>query len=235
VTIDLGAVRAAEATRPLPGSSGQKRTPPPPASRLRRAGSTRRRLIAAGCLAVIAGGLVVALDGGGAHTTVPELRGLRVAAAESALTSKRLKYTLASVPSPGTSPGQVVRQTPSAGSRTASGSVVGLSVAETPRWRPLSSFSGIDDGRSVAVQILGRRWRVNYEMSYTGTCLLIFTCLGPSAEAVNLQSGSGSEGFELNAGQNQTHTFATGPGTYRVDVRGGHDEARWAMTIEDFY
>jgi hypothetical protein len=99
----------------------------------------------------------------------------------------------------------------------------------------LTSFSGIDDGHSVPVQILGRQWRVTYEMSYIGTCLLLFTCLGPSAEVLNLRTGSSSEGFELNEGSSQSHTFRTGPGTYRLDITGGHDRARWAMTIEDFY
>ncbi len=301
VTIDLGAARAAEETRPLPGASSQKPPATPPARRVRRAGGRRRGLAVLACLALAAGILVLLLGGGAARTRVPDLRGLRAAAvykrarathvqpsfstrhsssprgiaiaqdpssgtrvdqgssvhvvlssgpppvnvpylvgessaaAETRLADDHLRYAVDLVPAPGSSAGQVVRQSPSVGTSAPSESTVELSVAEAPRWRALTSFSGVDDGRSVPVQILGRRWRVNYEMSYTGTCLLIFTCLGPSAEALSLKTGAGSEGFELSEGSSESHVFNTGPGTYRVAVKGGHDQARWSMTIEDFY
>jgi hypothetical protein len=177
----------------------------------------------------------VVLSSGPPPVSVPNLLGQSTAAAETALVGDGLKYSLSTIAAPGWSTGEVIRESPAAGLSAPRGSTVGLAVAEAPRWRPLTSFTGVDDGRSVPVQILGRRWRVNYEMSYTGTCLLIVTCLGPSAEAANLKTGSGSEGFELNEGSSQTHVFATGPGEYRVAVKGGHDQARWAMTIEDFY
>jgi hypothetical protein len=175
------------------------------------------------------------MSSGPPPVNVPYVVNESSATAEQRLSQDGLHYGVSYIPAPGSSAGEVVRQDPSAGTSAARGSTVGLAVAETPRWRPLSSFSGINDGHSVPVQILGRKWRINYEMSYTGTCLLIFTCLGPSAEVLNLKTGSGSEGFELNEGSAQSHIFNTGPGTYRVLVKGGHDRARWAMTIEDFY
>ncbi len=115
------------------------------------------------------------------------------------------------------------------------GSTVALSVAETPRWRPLTTFSGVNAGRSVAFRILGARWRVSYDMAFQGLCLLIVVCEGPSAEAVDLNTGSSFGGFELEEGRSQTHTFDSGPGLYNLVVSGGRDSARWSMTVEDYY
>jgi serine/threonine-protein kinase len=243
VTIDLGAMRSADATRPLPGARTQKPPPPPPGGQAGHApgggraatGWLRRGLAMLACLLVLAGILVVVLGRPGSRTTVPDLRGLSTAAARTRLSRDGLKYGLTYVAAPGSTAGEVLRQSPAPGTRVRRRSTVGLAVAEAPRWRPLTSFSGIDDGHSVPVQILGRQWRVNYEMSYSGTCLLLITCLGPSAEVLNLTTGSSSEGFELSEGSSESHTFRTGPGTYRLDVTGGDDRARWAMTIEDFY
>ncbi|HWW90839.1 MAG TPA: hypothetical protein VNY35_08685, partial [Solirubrobacteraceae bacterium] len=107
--------------------------------------------------------------------------------------------------------------------------------AEAPRWRPLTSFSGVDDGRSVPFRIRGNRWRVAYSMSYEGTCLLLFVCSGPSAQVRNLQDESSFGGFELGEGGHETHTLSGGPGLYELQVSGGRDSARWSMTVEDYY
>jgi hypothetical protein len=115
------------------------------------------------------------------------------------------------------------------------GSTVALSVAEAPRWRPLTTFSGVDDGSSVAFRIQGSRWRVRYSMSYRESCLLVVVCLGPSAKAQNLQSGASAGGFDLGEGPAQTHTFDGGPGLFRLSIAGGQDSARWSMTVDDYY
>ena len=72
-------------------------------------------------------------------------------------------------------------------------------------------------------------------MAYQGTCLLLLVCLGPSAQARDLQTGSSFGGFELGEGSSQTHTFHSGPGLYQLEVSGGRDAARWSMTVEDYY
>jgi hypothetical protein len=127
-----------------------------------------------------------------------------------------------------------MQQSPAADATVPSGSAVALSVAEAPHWRTLTSFSGVDDGRSVPFRILGKQWRVAYDMAYQETCLLVVLCFGPSAEVQDVQTGSGSGSFELGEG-NSTHTFRTGPGLYRLVVSGGRDSARWSMTVEDYY
>jgi hypothetical protein len=179
--------------------------------------------------------VAVVLSAGPPPVRVPQLVGQAATAAEQALTGDGLRYAVATVPAAGASAGAVLRQAPAAAASVPRGSTVTLSVAEAPRWRTLTTFAGVDDGESVPVQILGKRWRVSYSMSYEGTCLLVITCFGPSARALHAASGSTSGSFDLGEGSGQTHTFTSGPGVYRVQVSGGQDSARWSMTIQDYY
>ena len=177
----------------------------------------------------------VMLSAGPPPVPVPDVVGQSAESAESMLTNAGLRYGVTVVAAPGKSPNMVVRQSPAAPANPPRGSTVALSISETPRWRALTTFSGLDDGRSVPFRILGSRWRVSYSMAYQGTCLLLFICEGPSAEAVNLNTGSAFGSFELGEGESQTHVFNSGPGLYRLVVSGGRDAARWSMTVDDYY
>ncbi len=177
----------------------------------------------------------VVLSDGPPPVAVPAVIGRASASAESLITRAGLHYSANSVPAPGTAAGVVVGQVPAAAGTVPRGSTVALSIAETPRWRTLTTFAGVDDGTSVPIQILGSRWRVNYSMAYRGTCLLLILCEGPSAEAVNLKTGSGAGSFELSEGESETHVFDSGPGSYRLVISGGRDSARWTMTVQDYY
>ncbi len=177
----------------------------------------------------------VIFSSGPPPVAVPGVVGQPASSAESLLAGGGLRYAVEMVGAPGSTTGEVLHQTPAAGTTVASGATVALSVAEAPRWRPLTTFSGIDNGESVPFRILGSTWRVSYSMSYRGTCLLIITCFGPSAEATNIGTGSAVGGFDLSEGTSHSHTFATGPGLFRLDVAGGEDSARWSMTVEDHY
>ena len=185
---------------------------------------------------VTAGSTVsVVLSAGPPPVTVPAVVGQSAQRAQLTIRAAGLHSQTALVAAPGTSPGIVVSQTPAGSQSSPRGSTVALRVAETPRWRALTSFSGVDSGQSVVFRILGRHWRVTYGMSYQGTCELLVICQGPSAEARNMASGSTFGSFELGEGGEQTHTFDSGPGLYRLDVSGGNDSARWNMTVEDRY
>jgi hypothetical protein len=111
-------------------------------------------------------------------------------------------------------------------------STVTLFEAETPRWRPLTSFSG---GRSTVFSIRGRQWRIVYTMAFHGTCTWIFFCSGPSAQVVNAATGSTVDSFGLNDGATRTTTVSSGPGEYEIRVKPGGDEARWSLQVEDYY
>jgi hypothetical protein len=177
----------------------------------------------------------VVLSAGPPPVKVPGVVGQQASAAEGTLVSSGLRYHEAMEAVPGAAAGQVLHQTPAAEATVPRGTTVTLSVAEAPRWRPLTSFSGVDDGHSVPFRIRGSEWRVSYSMSYQGTCLLIVTCFGPSASAVNLQSSSTVDSFDLGEGSSETHTFKSGPGLYRLDIKGGQDSAQWSMAVEDHY
>jgi serine/threonine-protein kinase len=177
----------------------------------------------------------VVLSAGPPPVRVPGLVGQSSASAESLLANVGLRYGVTLVPAPGSVPGAVTKQSPGPAATIPRGSTVALSVSEAPRWRPLTTFSGVDSGQSVPFRILGSKWRVFYSMSYQGTCLLLVVCFGPSAEARNLRSNSTFGGFELGEGESLTHTFSSGSGLYRLLISGGRDSARWSMTVEDYY
>jgi serine/threonine-protein kinase len=177
----------------------------------------------------------VVLSAGPPPVRVPDVVGQPSSSAESLIANAGLRYALTLVPASGSTPDTVTLQSPRSAVTVPHGSTVALSVAEAPRWRALTSFSGVDDGRSVPFRIRGTRWRVLYSMAYQGTCLLLFVCSGPSAQAHDLPGESSLGGFELGEGGSQTHTFSSGPGLYQLQLSGGRDSARWSMTVEDYY
>jgi len=177
----------------------------------------------------------VILSAGPPPVKVPAVVGLSATSATRLLSGAGLRHTVAFVGAPGSTPNRVLKQAPTAPATVPRGASVALTVAETPRWRALTSFSGVDSGKSVPVGIRGNRWRVSYSMSYQGVCLLLFTCLGPSAHARDLKTDKSAGGFDLGEGDSETHEFDTGPGLYRVEIDGGTDSAEWSMTVEDYY
>jgi eukaryotic-like serine/threonine-protein kinase len=241
--IDLAAaathVTPAAVTRLLPrrAAAAPAGTPPP-----RRRGARRRRPHGAAigaALVLVAGALVAALvlsrSVGRTTVRVPGLVGQSSASAERELARSGLHYGVKLVAVPGAQPAVVTQQIPGAAATVARGSTIALSVAEAPRWRVLTSFSGVDSGHSVPFRILGSRWRVSYSMDYEGTCTLLVVCFGPSAQVEDLETGSSFGSFELGEGPSETHIYGSGPGLYRLDVSAGHDAARWSMTVADYY
>ena len=210
-----------------------------PAFSRRYAGSPAGRAIAqrplAGARVAEDSTVRVVLSAGPPPVHVPSVIGRSSAAAESLLASAGLRYRLTLIAAAGSTPGQVVHQSPATAVTVPRGSTVTISLAQAPQWRPLTTFAGVDDGRSAPFRIRGKQWRITYSMSYQGTCLLLVTCFGPSAKARNLQSNSTFGSFDLGDGSSQTHTFNSGPGLFRVEISGGEDSARWSMTVEDRY
>ncbi|HWC85142.1 MAG TPA: protein kinase [Solirubrobacteraceae bacterium] len=177
----------------------------------------------------------VVLSDGPPPIPVPQLVGRAGSQADTVLRGLGLRATVTPVPAPGIDPGLVTRESPAAGADLAPGSTVALSVAEQPRWRPLTSFSGEAGGRSVPFRILGTRWRVLYSMSYQGTCTLIFFCSGPSARVLHPAGGGTVTQFGLGEGGDKTQVFTSGPGLYQIAVGPGGDTAKWSLQVEDYY
>ncbi len=177
----------------------------------------------------------VTLSAGPPPVPVPTVVGESAGNAQAVLQSLGLRSTTIDVPAPGMTPGIVQKQDPPAKAAVAPGSTVTLSVAETPHWRALTSFRGENAGRSVPFRIRGTRWRVVYDMSYDGTCALIFICQGPHMHIAALRGGSTAPGFDLNDGDNQVQTYSSGAGVYQISISPGSDNARWSVKVEDYY
>jgi serine/threonine-protein kinase len=185
---------------------------------------------------VSGGSLVrVTLSAGLPPVAVPQLVGQPSPDAQATLSRLGLAAAVSQVAAPGVTPGLVVRQSPRAAADVAPHSRVALSVAETPRWRPLTSFAGDGDGQSVPFRIRGSRWRIVYGMAYDGTCTFIFFCNGPSAQVNNLNTGATINQFDLNDASGQTQVFNTGPGVFQVSVSAGSDSAHWQIRVQDDY
>lgn len=176
--------------------------------------------------------VTVTLSRGPAPVAVPLVVSEDATDAQSRLTALGLRYRVQTVPAPGIAAGTVSDQQPAAGQSAPVGSLVVLSVAEEPQWRPLTSFDG---RRSVVFRIRGDRWRVVYRMAYQGVCTFIFFCSGPHARVADLSSGAAVADFGLNSGSGQIETVHSGPGLYQVDVTPGGDTATWSLEVEDYY
>jgi serine/threonine protein kinase len=185
----------------------------------------------AGARVPVGSRLRLTLSRGPAPVEVPVVGGASSTAAAASFARLGLHTTVMEIAAPGVAPGTVIRTGPGAGRHIAKGSTVSLFVAETPRWRPLTT---ITDTRPVTLRIRGARWRVVYTMAYHGTCMWILFCSGPHA-TVSAASGASVAAFGMNDGGTQVQTFATKPGTYQVKVTPGGDEARWSMQVEDDY
>jgi hypothetical protein len=173
----------------------------------------------------------VVLSKGPRPIPVPSVTGKSQDDATKSLHAIRLGALIRSVPSPGTQPGVVTRQSPNAGHDLHQHQTVTLYVAEDPRWQPVTSFSGQGGGQSSTFKIQGSQWRVVYSMSYDGTCDFVIFCDGPSGQVLGPKSSS----FGMNDGSGQTKVFQTGPGIYQVQIHAGLDNARWSFTVEDWY
>ncbi len=178
--------------------------------------------------------IALMISAGPRPVAVPGVVGLDAGAAGTRLQASGLRDSIDTVPAPGVAAGTVTRESPPPAARAIPGSLVSLQVAETPRWRTLTTFSGGGDGQSVPFRILGSSWRAVTNMSYNGTCTFIIVCFGPHASVSRLDSGPAAGGFDLSDGS-ATKVFGSGPGTYQLGVSSGQDSANWSITVQDYY
>ncbi len=177
----------------------------------------------------------VSLSNGPPPIQVPRVTGQSSSPASAILSSLGLTVHVTSVPAPGVQPGVVTGQSPSAGHYVRPRAAIVLTVAETPRWRPLTSFAATGGGQSVPFTIRGTQWRVVYRMGFDGLCTLIFFCDGPTAQVIGLKDGSTIAQFGLNDGDDQTRVIHSGPGLYQVRITPGGDTASWSVAVQDYY
>ena len=167
---------------------------------------------------------------GPAPVHVLNVKSHNVADAQRSLNAIGLRTAVRQVPAPGATPGTVVGQSPARGSAPR-GSTVTLSVSEVPQWRTVTTFT---DSASGPFHIIGAHWRIVYRMAFRGTCTWILFCSGPSARVTDA-AGRYVAGFGLSNGDGQVQNFATGAGTYGVQVTPGADNADWSLEVQDNY
>jgi hypothetical protein len=177
----------------------------------------------------------ITLSAGPPPVRVPELVGNSSSEAQALLRSLKLRAKMTQVPAPGVKTGTVTAQWPSAGGSRPVGSPVSLSIAEPPRLRPLTTFSGTDAARSVPFRIRGERWELTYSMAYDDACTWIFICSGPTAKVTRVSDGSTIDQFDLGEGGSEHRVIKSGPGVYQVSVTPGSDNARWDIHVDDYY
>ncbi len=128
----------------------------------------------------------------------------------------------------------VTGQSTAAGHHLSVHSTVTLSVAETPTWKSVTSFSGTGGTHSIPFHIRGSQWRIVYSMSYDGTCDFVLFCDGPTAQVLGVGANSTDMSFGLNEGDSETRAFDAGPGEYQIAIKAGLDAARWSITVQDW-
>jgi serine/threonine-protein kinase len=179
--------------------------------------------------------VTVAISKGPRPVAVPPLTGKSSTTASTTLHKAGLNADVTTVPAPGTTPGLVVRQDPTAGHHLKPHDTVALFVAEVPSWHAVTSFSANSGGgQSVPFRIYGSQWRVVYSLAYNGTCDFVLFCNGPSAQLLGLGGNTTNDSFGLGKGSGKTKVFQTGPGVYQIDINPGWDDASWSIEVQDW-
>ncbi|HTU29708.1 MAG TPA: protein kinase [Solirubrobacteraceae bacterium] len=165
-----------------------------------------------------------------APVEVPLVVGETAGAARAKLGSLHLRTHTKTVPAPGIRPGTVTQQTPAGGHTVAAHGTVRLSVAEVPRWRTVTTFTG---GTSASFRIRGERWRLLVSASGTRHCTLLVFC---HSSQLRVLSGSATlRTLSLGDGINTPEVVASGPGIYRVTVDPASSSTRWSIRVQDDY
>ena len=131
--------------------------------------------------------VTVVVSRGAQPVKVPPLLTLSDRDARRLLADEHLHAHVLTGPDPGAAPGTVYKQEPAQSSEAPARSTVTLYEAESPSWKPLTSFVGNGSGRSVPFTIQGTQWRIVYSMGYTGACNILFLdqfCGGPTVAVV---------------------------------------------------
>jgi hypothetical protein len=179
--------------------------------------------------------VIAVLSAGPPPVAVPRVVGFSSDDAHSSLGQLGLRATIHEVPAPGVTAGTVTAQIPSAGVKLRPGATVSLSVAETPRWRAVETFTDRIGRASAPFRIRGTRWRIVYRMSYNGACTFLFFCMGPTAHVASPDEGTTLTTFSLNEGSDQVRSFRSGPGVYQIEITPGDDSASWSVQVQDYY
>jgi serine/threonine-protein kinase len=161
--------------------------------------------------------VTILISSGYPKSTVPPLRGSTLSDAEGALGVQNLHYTVVYASSQTIPAGQVMRQSPPAGSVMVQGHTVQLTVARAPQWKRLISQYGTDTYQSPPFKV-GEHWRIVYRCGITdpnsfATVLTEFSW--SSTDPLGPQ-----DSFSANTAGPELHTYypSSGAGTFQLQV-----------------
>jgi eukaryotic-like serine/threonine-protein kinase len=183
---------------------------PPPGTRLRR--PARIKLVIAS---------------GYPRAVVPSVENASLAAAESQLAAKHLRYHVVYRLDRQVPANQVIGQIPAAGATVYSGTRVRLTVARTHSWQPVQTQTGTGQFESDPFTVPAR-WRIRYHLT-TGRWGAALAQIGWRAEG----SFFGGDVFLARGGDPQTHVVSDGAGTYRLAVA-PYGGTSWSVEVDAF-
>jgi beta-lactam-binding protein with PASTA domain len=157
--------------------------------------------------------VTIVVASGYPRAIVPEVRNHDLAAAQSELASRGLRYRLVYRLTDAVPPGQVLAQIPEAGISVYQGAQVRLTVSRTLRWVRVFAMSGTEAFESDAFTVPDR-WRIRYRLDADafGLALARFAWT-PEGDLF----GGGT--FTANAaGTLRTYGVPDGAGTFRISV-----------------
>jgi serine/threonine-protein kinase len=161
------------------------------------------------------------------RAVVPNLRGTNVAAAETQLRAKHLRFRIRYRLAPRASANQVLGQWPNAGASVYQGTKVQLAVAHTSRWVKVFADSGSRGYQSDAFTVL-KRWRIRYRLT-AGDLGFAVAQVSWSPDGTLL----GGTGFTAYNGDGLRTYVVRAPGTYRLSVS-PYLGASWYVEVDAY-
>jgi beta-lactam-binding protein with PASTA domain len=167
--------------------------------------------------------VTILISSGYPKSTVPALRGSSLSDAEGALSDRHLHYTVAYAPSQTIPAGQVIGQSPPAGSVMVQGHTVQVTVAQVAQWKRVFSQYGTDTYQSPPFTV-GNTWRIVYRCGVTNAYATVLT---------EFSWGLG-ESFTANTAGPELHTYypTSGAGTFQLEVNPFGSGTTWYFEVD---
>jgi serine/threonine-protein kinase len=155
----------------------------------------------------------IVIASGYPRAVVPNVENADLAAAQSTLAAKHLRYRIVYRLEHDARPNQVLGQIPAPGATVYSGTRVRLTVSRTTRWERVVAQTGVGRYESEPFTV-PERWRIRYRLT-AGSFGAAVAQVGWSAEGGFLDGGAF---LAREADRLQTHVVSDGAGTFRLVV-----------------
>lgn len=155
----------------------------------------------------------IVIASGYPRAVVPDVENTDLAAAQSQLTAKHLRYYVVYRVQHGAHANDVLRQIPAAGATVYSGTRVRLTVARTLNWERVLVQTGVGRYQSDPFSV-PTHWRIRYRLADG----LLGAAVAQIGWAPDGSSAAGSAFLATGADELRTRAVSDGAGTYRLVV-----------------